>query len=82
MEEIQLRQVSLLDYPEYSLLFLLPFSSWSAKVENKHVRQKDKEIQLLVSKYLRRRFTLSFLGFGSGMGSVSSLISDIKGKFV
>ena len=35
-----------------------------------------------MSKCLRRRFTLGFLGFGSGMGSDSSLISNIKGKLV
>ena len=62
MERIQLRQVYLLDYPECSFFSLLLSSSLSANVENKqHVRQKDKRIEFLVSKYLRR-FTLNFLG--------------------
>ena len=79
LEKIRCPQGSLLGcFGCWHLLFL---SSWSAEVFKARMLNDRYQLPKLQSRNLKK-LTLGFFVGGSGMRSVSSLMSDIKGKLV
>src|ERR1044072_7285872 len=69
-----------LGFPEYLLLVLLLSSSWSEKCRKMNLLVEGKVNQVIGVEMIKGRTYPWFLNFGSGMRSVSSLISDKRGK--